>query len=236
MIVMFMTKPDPSRFFDEKVAENYDSHTERMKAVTSNLHLLIELVLREIPDDARILCVGAGTGTEIIQLAVRHPNWQFVALEPSHDMLSKCESKIEKRGLTSRCSCVHGYLSDIGQDEQFDAVLCLLVTQFILDREERQSMFDSMANHLHAGGYLINAEISADMQSAAFDNMIDKWVALQREVGATKEDIEKSISMMRQHVAVVPPSDIENMLKQSGFALPMLFFQSLFIHAWYSQK
>ena len=231
-----MTQPDPSRFFDQKIADNYDAQADNLKAIGDNLHLLIGLVLQDLPDDARILCVGAGTGTEIVHLAALHPNWRFVALEPSPEMLAKCREKMEKHGFDERCRHVNGFLKDIAPGESFDAVLCLLVTQFMLDPEERQAMFDGMARRLRAGGYLINAEISYDVRSAAFDAMAQKWGAMRKKSGATKDDTAQIIAMMLKHVAVAPPAAIEAMLKKSGFAMPILFFQSLFIHAWYSQK
>lgn len=231
-----MAQIDPSEIFNESFAEVYDTRSEKMRASLDNLHLLIELVLQDLPENARILCVGAGTGTEIISLAQKHAGWQFTAVEPSEHMLSICQNKIKNHGLAKRCSTVHGYLSDVEEQEQFDAVLCLLVSHFILDKGERQTMFDTMAQHLVPGGYLINAEISYQMPSDAFDEMAQKWAAMQHKTAPSAEDAENMIAMMKQHVAIAPPSEIEAMLKQSGFALPILFFQTLFIHAWYSRK
>lgn len=231
-----MTRQDPVSFFDQQHAENYDARNERMTAIVGNLHFLMDLVLGDLPDDARILSVGAGTGSEIIALAERRPGWTFIALEPSQAMHAKCREKIGTNGLAGRCECVNGYLSDLDEGEKFDAVLCLLVTQFILDTAERQEMFDAMAAHLRPGGYLINAEISADTASPKFDGMVEKWAAMQAQRNMTAEEVSKNISMMKQHVAVVPPADIEAMLARSGLSNPTQFFQSLLIHAWYGRK
>ena len=51
------------------------------------MHFLIGLVLKELPTDARILCVGVGTGAEIFSLAEEYPEWTFVGVDPSADML-----------------------------------------------------------------------------------------------------------------------------------------------------
>lgn len=109
-----MFKVDSSNFFDQK-AGNYDSLNRRNKLIIDSLHALISLILKNLPRNARILCVGAGTGTgtEIINLAERYPDWQFVALDPSREMLSKCQDKLENNGLAARCNCIHGCLSDI---------------------------------------------------------------------------------------------------------------------------
>src|SRR5690606_38346630 len=118
----------------------------------------------------------------------------------------------------------------------FDAVLCLLVTQFVTDAAQRQKMFDDMAGQLKAGGYLINAEISGDMSSAKFRDIFEKWKAMHRYAGARAEDAENMFNALKEHVAVVPPAAIERHLETSGFSQPVQFFQSLLIHAWYSRK
>jgi len=231
-----MTRQDPVAFFNQEQADGYDARNERLGTIISNLHFLIDLVLGGLPDNARILSVGAGTGSEIVALAERRPGWTFVAAEPSQAMHAKCREKIEAKGFRDRCECVNGYLSDIDEGEQFDAVLCLLVTQFVMDAAERQSMFDGMAARLRPGGYLINAEISADITSPKFDGMLTTWASMQAVRHAGPEETARSVSMMKQHLAVVPPADIEAMLTRSGLNHPTQFFQSLLIHAWYAQK
>ena len=42
-------------------------------AIKDALHLLTGTVLSELPPKAKILCVGAGTGAEILYLAQKFP-------------------------------------------------------------------------------------------------------------------------------------------------------------------
>ena len=105
-----MPQRDPSLIFDKNFAEKYDEQYEKMNAITDHMYFLIELILQDLPENARILCVGAGTGKEIIYLAERFPNWQFVAVEPSQSMLAVCQSKLEKYGFDKKCETVHGYV------------------------------------------------------------------------------------------------------------------------------
>jgi hypothetical protein len=51
------------------------------------LYLLMAAVLAEAPEDARVLCVGAGTGAEVIELARRRAGWRFTLVEPAAAML-----------------------------------------------------------------------------------------------------------------------------------------------------
>lgn len=238
-----MTKPSGDKnkltasvFEDSKFADAYDDKFAKLSPINENLHFLIQLILQELPSDANILCVGAGTGTEIIKLANAYPGWCFKAVEPSAPMLKVCQDKLQKHGILSRCELVHGYLSDVSSKETFDAVLCLLVTQFVKDQQARQEMFCQMSSQLKPGGYLINAEISADMSSSQFNDLAEKWKTMHAYSGASAEGVSNMIKALQDNVSVEPPAIIESYLRKSDFSLPIQFFQSLLIHAWYAQK
>jgi len=38
-----------------------------------------------------------------------------------------------------------------------------------------------------------------------------------------------------RHVALLPTEKVGSIIKSSGFDSPVLFFQTLFIHAWYAK-
>jgi tRNA (cmo5U34)-methyltransferase len=80
--------------FDEQAA-SYDSQWAKLSPVSACLHFLIGTVLSDLPDDARILCVGAGTGAEMIYLAQQFPGWRLTAVEPSAPMLEVCRSRAD---------------------------------------------------------------------------------------------------------------------------------------------
>ena len=48
--------------------------------------------------------------------------------------------------------------------------------------------------------------------------------------GVPVEDVKK----LGRDVAVLPQHQIESFIEQGGFEQPVLFFQSLLIHAWFS--
>jgi tRNA (cmo5U34)-methyltransferase len=222
--------------FDQKVSTSYDERNRKVGAINENLHLLIRLILADLPADAHILCVGVGTGMEIVRLAEIFPQWRFTGVDPSAAMLDVCRNRLQENQLESRCTLFHGYLHDLKEDTRYDTVLCLLVTHFIKDAPARQAMFADMANRLTSGGYLINAEISGDESTSEFAELTQAWKSLHRHTGASAEQLDNMMAKTRQHVAIAPPSVIESYLRDSGLPTPVLFFQSLLIHAWYSRK
>ena len=95
-----------------------------------------------------MLCVGAGTGAELSYLAERFPGWRFTAVEPSAPMLEVCRRRAEAQGIEGRCIFHEGYLESLPPSEPFDAATSLLVSQFILDPEERSGFFRAIAGRL----------------------------------------------------------------------------------------
>lgn len=224
------------KFFNKNTAENYDTRSQSVGAIMDNLHLLIGLVLKELPDDARILCVGVGTGADIIGLAHAFPSWRFTGVDPSEPMLDVCRARLQAENLAARCELIPGYLEDVPDAREFDAVLCLLVAHFLEAGAKRQALFDGMVRRLKPNGYLVNAEIGFDLASPQFDDIIDKWKAMHGAAGATAESLAAMQKLLRETITVLPPEQTEQLLRNSGLPLPIQFFQSLLIRAWYSRK
>lgn len=225
-----------AEFFNQCNAASYDDRTQRISSITDNLHFLIRLILQDLPADANILCVGVGTGAEITRLAEHFPQWRFTGVDPSGAMLDVCRGRLQKLGLESRCELIHGYVADVAGGEAFDGVLCLLVAHFLKDNTERQALFNAMTQRLRPNGYLINAEISFDPNSRQFDSLLEQWKVMHRHAGATDENLASMGYHLKETLAVVPPETTEELLRNSDLPLPVQFFQSLFIRAWYARK
>lgn len=99
---------DELRHVFDRMASGYDSRLVRMAPINNGLYVLLESVLAGLPPEARILCVGVGTGAELIHLAGVFPGWRFAALEPSGAMLDACRKRVDEAGISSRCSFHEG--------------------------------------------------------------------------------------------------------------------------------
>jgi tRNA (cmo5U34)-methyltransferase len=57
----------------DKQSVNYDQQWAKLAAVREGIHLLLGSLFARLPQRARMLCVGAGTGAEIDALASHFP-------------------------------------------------------------------------------------------------------------------------------------------------------------------
>ena len=222
--------------FDQKCASGYDQQWSKMAPLRDSLHLLLGAVLGELRPDARILCVGAGTGAELLYLAERFPNWRFVAVEPSAPMLDVCRRKVEAQGIAARCEFHQGYLETLPAGEPFDAATALLVSQFLLDRNVRSAFFREIADRLGPSGFLVNADLSS-CASPAFDQSLrEVWFRLMRSGTLTAEAVAKMRTTYERDVAVLPPEEVAAIIAAGGFSEPIPFLQTGLIRAWYARR
>lgn len=224
-------------YFGPEQAAVYDTHFAKMAPLRDALHLLMEAALCGLPPEARILCVGAGTGAEIIRLAQRFPGWRFMAVDPSGPMLNICRQRMEELGLTSRCGFHEGFLESLPATETgFDAATSLLVSHFILSIEERRSFFHGMATRLRPGGWLVNADLAADVSDPSYPGLLEVWIRTMNAAEVPPEKVESIRAAYAKAVAFLPPAKLAKLIQSAGFEAPVLFLQTGLIHAWYARQ
>jgi tRNA (cmo5U34)-methyltransferase len=236
MVAAIVTKQDPAIVFNKEMAAAYDTRNVVFTPLRDSLNFIIRAILTELPIDAQILCVGVGTGVELVDLAQAFPQWQFTAVEPAVPMLDICRQRVEESGLTSRCTFHEGYLDSLPASKSFDAATCLFVSHFILQPEERCNFFSQIARRLHPQGYLINADLAADRSSSAYLGVLAVWLGIWKSAGVPDAGLENMRAAYGRDVAVLPPSEVASMIAAGGFDAPVLFFQNLLMHAWYAKR
>jgi tRNA (cmo5U34)-methyltransferase len=231
-----MKNQESTIVFDQERASNYDKRFAKLAPIRNALHLSIRLVLSELPNDARILCVGVGTGAELIDLAQAFPQWKFVAVDPAKPMLDICRQKAEEYGIASRCTFHEGTLDTLPALDPFHAATCLLVSHFFTQQEERRNFFRQIAARLLPDGYLVSADLASDMSSSTYQSLLKVWVRMLRYSEAPAEEIEKFLASYGRDAAIIPTQEVATIIASSGFHTPVLFFQTLLIHAWYAKR
>jgi tRNA (cmo5U34)-methyltransferase len=222
-----------STYFGKAHAPFYDERAVKLASVRDSLNFLVRLCLADLPSESRILCVGAGTGAELLDLATAFPSWRFTAVEPSPAMLEICYQKVYEAGIASRCHFHEGYLDSLPQTEPFNAATSILVSQFLTGPNQRRDFFHQIATRLRPRGHLINADLASSLNSSAFENLFEIWL---RAHGHTPPAERPSQIGWEKDVAVSRPDEIESIIAGAGFEQPILFYQALFIHAWHARS
>lgn len=231
-----MSKEQMVKIFDDMGGDTYDKNNSFFSPINKNLNFLIDLILKDLPSNARILCVGVGTGADIIDLANNNKSWSFVGIDPAKSMLDRCEVKLRENSLQNRCELFHGYLSDFKTDESFDAVLCLYVMHFLKDLSERAQMYSLMAKHLKPDGHLIDTQITVDFSSKDYQSLLENWKNLHGLAGSSKEKLNGMNKVLEEQLGVLSPSAVENLILNNGFRNATTFFQAFLIKGWHARK
>jgi tRNA (cmo5U34)-methyltransferase len=216
-------QPDEIKILFDQQASGYDKQWARMSPIRECLHFLVESIFIDLPADARILCVGAGTGAELAHLARRFPLWRFTAVDPSGAMLEVCRKRAETEGYLSRCSFHEGYVES-------------LVSQFILAQEARSEFFRAIASRLRSGAILASSDLAADVSSSDYDALLRAWLITMVSAGVQADVLEKTRAAYAKDVAILPPERVASIIQSAGFESPVRFFQAGLIHAWFSRR
>src|SRR5690606_2156644 len=131
-----MEQHELDALFDQQAA-GYDTQWARMAPIRQSLHFLLETVCADLPDDARLPCVGAGTGAEIAHLARRLPRWRLLAPDPAPASIAACRARAGRDGFADRCEFHAGVAETLPDTAAFDGATCFLVSQFLLDTAAR---------------------------------------------------------------------------------------------------
>ncbi|MGH9622830.1 MAG: class I SAM-dependent methyltransferase [Bryobacteraceae bacterium] len=221
--------------FDRQAA-GYDNQQAKMAPILRGMYFVLDSVLSELPHDARILCVGAGTGAEMVHLAKRFSGWHFTAVEPSGAMLAVCRLRAEKEGIVARYNFHEGYLDSLPGEDAYDAATCFLVSQFILDQKARSKFFRTIADRLRPRGILASADLASRVSSEEYDTLLHSWLSMMSAADIPPGGLERARAAYAKDVAVLPPEVIASIIRSGGFEAPIGFFQAGLLHAWFAKR
>ncbi|MBU1287078.1 MAG: class I SAM-dependent methyltransferase [Alphaproteobacteria bacterium] len=231
-----MSQLDPTLMFDKARAAQYDSQFARANAFRDVIHLVTDLAFASLPNDARILVVGAGTGSEIIALAARHSSWHFTAVDPAGAMLEVFREKAIAAGILDRCTIHVGYIETLADLPLHDAATSLLVSHFLQTDASRGAFFAEIAARLKPGALLVNADLAADMTEKISARLYATWEQMLRETGADAAGLDNYRAGFGKDFAVHTPAAVEALIENNGFERPSPVLQTLLMRTWLTAK
>jgi tRNA (cmo5U34)-methyltransferase len=235
-----MTQPaeqfDVAMHFDEGLAAKYDRRIRLFCPSYDALHQMIVPWLQGLPEVSSFLSAGAGVGAEIITLGKRFPSWRFTAVDVSSDMLNACRNRATEAGMVSRVTFFNGRLQEYQSPAPFDAASSIFVAHFIKSREEKLAYFRSVAANLKLGGLFVLADLFGDKVSPDFARLLNSLLLSYASHGVSSEELAQDRAHVERDVAFISESELFALLREAGFATPLLFYQTYLFGGWVATR
>lgn len=215
--------------FDTHQVNNYADSLKRQVPGFSSLHLMISMLLGEcVPENGRVLVLGAGGGQELKSLAELHPEWTFVGVEPSEQMMLLARQTVARFG--ESITFHEGYI-DQAPDGPFDGATSILVFHFI-DRVQRHETLRQVRLRLKPGAPFVLVHLSFPQEEPERSGWIARHVAFGVANGNDPANSEAACEAIADKLTILSPEDDVSMLEQAGFSNVTLFHMGLSIRGW----
>jgi tRNA (cmo5U34)-methyltransferase len=214
-------------FSNPEAIANYADGPRRFVPGFESLHRMTSILLGErAPDNARVLVLGAGGGLELKALALAHPGWTFVGVDPAKPMLDLAAQTLGP--LMDRVQLIEGLIDD-APDGPFDAATCLLTLHF-LDAAERLRTVAAIRRRLKPNAPFVAAHSSFPQD--ARQTWISRYAAYAVASGADPQQAAKAHDALTTHLAMFDPGKDEDILRDAGFTGTEMFFAAFTWRGW----
>lgn len=195
------------------------------------LQQMTRLLLAErLRDDGDVLVLGAGGGLELLALARMQPEWSFVGVDPSANMLALAERTLGDH--MERVELVEGFI-DAAPSGPFDAAACLLTLHF-MDEPERRRTVRQIHRRLKPGAPFVTAHGSFPQQDACRTAWLNRYVAYAVASGGDPAQAKSARDAIEasSNVTMLDPETDERILRECGFPDAELFVAAFTWRGW----
>ena len=213
-------------FSDPQAVARYAEGPPRFVPGYGAMQRMTTLLLAErVPEDARVLVLGAGGGLELKAFAQAHPGWTFDGIDPAAEMLKLAERTL---GPLARARDLHqGYIDD-APEGPFDAATCLLDPALLGSRGtatygSRSPPPPQAWRALRGRPLLAFRRGRASARSGCRDTRLD----------ASGIDPDQAARAWRlTHLTILSPEQDEAILREAGFSNVSLFYAGFTFRGW----
>jgi tRNA (cmo5U34)-methyltransferase len=215
---------------------HYDAAVSLAVPGYETMHTMSLACLRAyLPQQATILVVGAGTGKEIVHFGQANPDWQFLGIDPSKDMLNVARQKIASQKLGDRVTLQQGTAKDVLEETYYDAATNIMVMHFIPD-EEKQKFLADISEHLRPSAPLVLTTLCVEKESADLNLLMPAIHAYWQINGLPPERIKEVVEGFNSTVSPTSEAQIVTLLKNAGFRDIVRFYTGLWVSGWLAFK
>lgn len=208
-------------FSDPQLVARYAEGPLRIVPGFDAMQRMTTLLLAErVPEEGRVLVLGAGGGLELKTFAEAHPGWRFDGVDPSAEMLKLADRTLGP--LASRATLHRGTI-DTAPIEPFDAATCLLTLHF-LNLEERRRTLIELHRRLKPGAPFVAAHFCIPQDGARA-----VWLSRYATYAGIDPDQAAAIDA---HLTILAPEQDEAILREAGFSNVNLFYVGFTFRGW----
>jgi tRNA (cmo5U34)-methyltransferase len=223
-----MTSERQSVDFDARPPMPVGEYAQTVRRVNVGYDLLFTLTqcfLQALDrPELELLVVGVGGGAEIERFLPGNPGWRLSGVDPSREMLTLAQAKVEELGVRERVTLLRGTVENLAAEARFDAATCLFVLHFLPDEAKRETL-RGIARRLRPGAPVLLAsggrvgvsDLGADFRGA--------WQRYGEIMGMPAERMATIIEgLVAQQTNATPVEDYERLLHEAGFSQVASFF------------
>ena len=216
-------------FSDPETVARYADGPARQVPGLHALHTMTRVLLAEaMPDDGRVLVLGAGGGLELRVFADAHPAWRFTGVDPSAEMLALARATLDER--LARVELHEGYI-DSAPEGPFDGATCLLTLHF-LDAAERLRTLAQVRRRLRPGAPFVVAHHSFPQEATEKARWLERYAAFATASGIDAANARRAIDAISRRLPLLDPDADVALLRQAGFERIELFYAAFTFRGW----
>ncbi|MGO1003475.1 class I SAM-dependent methyltransferase [Lysobacter sp. CA196] len=218
-----------SSFSDPQAVARYALGPVRQVPGFHALQQMAALLLAEtVPHDGAVLVLGAGGGLELKVFAEAQPQWRFVGVDPSAEMLKLASATLGP--LAARVELIEGYI-DSAPQRPFDGAACLLTLHF-LSAEQRLHALIELRRRLKPGAPLVVAHHSFAQGEQQKARWLNRYAAFAVASGIPAADANNAITAIASRLPLLSPEQDLALLHEAGFDDVELFYAGFTFKGW----
>ena len=211
----------PNPFSDPQHVARYAEGPPRIVPGFDAMQRMTSFLLAErVPEDGRVLIIGAGGGLELKTFAEAHPGWTFDGIDPSAEMLKLAQRTLGS--LAARVTLHQGYTVD-APGGPFDGATCLMTLHF-LSLEERRRTTAEVYRRLKPGASFVVAHFCIPQDD-------ERTVWLSRYATYAGIDPDQAVAI-DSYLNILSPEQDEAILRDAGFSNISLFYAGFTFRGW----
>ena len=186
------------------------------------------LLSERVPDDGKVLVVGAGGGLEIRVFAQANPSWHFWGVDPSAAMIALAAQTLGE--YEERVTLITGLIDD-APDLQFDGATCLLTLHF-LEETQRLATLLEINRRLKPGAPFVVAHMSISANPPERALWLARYAGFALASGVDPAIVDMAHEKVATQLKILPPEKDIELLGMAGFTNVAPFYHGFTWRGW----